>query len=253
VDFVLERKTGNGDNFQTIAHLESANGSVLYSDSQADVNVVNYYQLSAINNCLLPVTVSNISSNMVLALQKNGNEINLSWNSYREWMGSVSEYRLFIDAGNGYQEKAVIGVNDTLYKLDYKGIMYEVSGNEICMYITASETSNPFGVVGQSNSSVVCTDPIEIITVPNIFTPNNDLKNDLFKPVISFTPDSYHLIVSDQHGLVLFETRDSNASWDGSKNGNPQPDGVYLWFLKVTTPSGKNLTRTGTVTILKNP
>ncbi len=252
-DFILERKPSSGGIYQTIAQLESTNGSVLYTDSRADVNTVNYYRLSAVNNCLLPVSVSNNCSNMVLSLQKSGNKLNLSWNPYREWLGSVSEYRLFVDAGNGFQEKAVIGANDTLYDFDYKGIMYEVSGNKICMYIEASEISNPYGISGQSNSSVVCTDPIELITVPNLFTPNNDLVNDLFKPVLSFTPVNYHLIISDQHGYVLFETRDSNASWDGSKNGDPQPDGVCLWFLKVTTPSGKNLTRTGTVTIIRNP
>ncbi len=252
-DYLLERKTGPGGTFQPLAQRESTDGSVIYTDSQSDVNVVNYYRLSAINNCHLPVIVSNISSNIVLALQKNGNDIYLLWNPYREWLGSVSEYTLLIDAGSGYQEKAVIAANDTAYKLDYKGIMYEVSDTRVCMYITASEISNPYGITGRSNSSVVCTDPIEIISVPNIFTPNNDLKNDLFKPVLSFTPVSYHLIVSDQHGSVLFETRDSNASWDGSKNSRPQSDGVCLWFLKVTTPSGKRLTRTGTVTILKNP
>ena len=252
-DFLLERKTGQAGSFQTIAQRESVDGAVLYTDSEADVNVINFYRLSAINNCLLPVTVSNISSNIVLTLEKNGNDINLSWNPYREWRGYVADYRLMIDAGSGYQEKAVIPANDTLYKLDYKGIMYEVSGTSVCMYISASEISNPYGIYGETSSSVACTGPIEVISVPNIFTPNNDLKNDLFKPVLSFTPVSYHLIVSDQHGSVLFETRDSNASWDGSKNGDPQPDGVCLWFLKVTTPSGKSLTRTGTITILKNP
>jgi gliding motility-associated-like protein len=165
----------------------------------------------------------------------------------------VSEYRLFIDTGNGFEEKAAIGANDSLYTLDYKNIMYEVSAGEICMYISASEISNPHGITGLSNSSRICTEPVETITVPNIFTPNNDLVNDLFKPVLSFTPVDYHLIVSEQHGSVLFETRDYNQSWDGSKNGNLQPDGICLWFLKATTPSGKRLTRTGTVTILKNP
>jgi gliding motility-associated-like protein len=252
-DFLLERKTGPGGSYQAIAQRESVEGSVLYTDSEADVSIVNYYRLSAINNCLIPVTVSNISSNIVLGLVKNGNDFNLSWNPYREWLGSVSGYRLMIDTGSGFQEKAAIPANDTVYKLDYKGIMYEVSGTSICMYITASEISNPYSIYGQTNSSVVCTEPVEVISVPNIFTPNNDLKNDLFRPVLSFTPVSYHLIVSDQHGSVLFETRDSSASWDGSKNGSPEPDGVCLWFLKVTTPSGKSLTRTGTITILKNP
>ena len=92
---------------------------------------------------------------------------------------------------------------------------------------------------------------IEKITVPNVFTPNNDLDNDLFKPVLSFTPKDYHLIISDRHGVTLFETRDFLEAWDGTKNGSPQPEGVCLWFLKVTTPSGKSISKTGTVTIIK--
>jgi gliding motility-associated-like protein len=251
--FLLERKTGQDGSFEPLAQLESVSGSVLYTDNQAEATAVNYYRLSAVNNCSNPVTISNLASNMVLSLEKEGSDLNLSWNYYREWMGMVSEYRLFIDTGKGFEEKTVISANDSTYTIDYKDIMYDISGSEICMYITASEISNPHGRTGLSNSSVACTEPVEIITVPNIFTPNNDLHNDLFKPVLSFSPTDYHLIISDQHGTVLFETRDYNESWDGSGNGKPQPDGVCLWFLKVITPSGKSLTRTGTVTILKNP
>jgi gliding motility-associated-like protein len=251
--FLLERKTGVSGTFESIAQLQSDNGSVLYTDIQAKVNAANYYRLSAINSCNNPLTVSNISSTMVLSLERKSNELNLSWNPYREWNGMISGYRLFIDTGNGFEEKAVIGANDSLYTLDYKSIMYDVSSGDICMYISASEVSNPYGISGISNSSKVCTEPVEVITVPNIFTPNNDLVNDFFKPVLSFTPVDYHLIISEQHGSVLFETRDSNESWDGSANGDLQPDGICLWFLRVITPSGKSMTRTGTVTILKNP
>jgi gliding motility-associated-like protein len=252
-DFMLERKTSSSGTFGSIAQLGSVDGSVIYTDPVAKVDVPNFYRLSAINSCNNPITVSNIASNMVLSLDKKGNELNLSWNSYKEWMGIASEYRLFIDTGNGFLEEAVIGSDDTLYTLDYKDIMYEVSISDICMYVTASEVSNPHGISGQSNSSLVCMAPIENITVPNIFTPNSDLKNDFFKPVLSFTPTSYQLIISDKHGTVLFETRDYNESWDGGGNGYSPSDGICLWFLKVTTPSGKSLSKTGTLTILRNP
>jgi len=251
--FLLERKTDRAGTFGPVTRLESANGSVLYTDSEAENNIINYYRLSAINSCNNPVTTSNIASNIVLSMTRNGNELNLSWNSYMEWMGVVSEYRLFVDTGNGFEEKALIEAGDTLFTLDYRDIMYDVSGSDICMYVTASENSNPHAITGHSRSSAVCLNPIEVITVPNIFTPNNDQVNDLFKPVLSFIPTGYHLIVSDHHGSVLFETHDFNESWDGFKKGNPQPDGICLWFLKVKTPSGKSLSRTGTVTILKNP
>ena len=251
--FLLERKTGMTGIYESIARLQSDNGSVLYTDMQADINKANYYRLSAINSCNNPVTVSNISSNIVLSLERKSNELNLSWNPYREWNGLISGYKLFIDTGTGFGEEALIAARDSSFTLDYKSIMYDVSSGDICMYLSVSEVSNPYGINGISKSSTVCTAPVEVITVPNIFTPNDDLNNDLFKPVLSFTPVDYHMIISDIHGSVIFETRNGDESWNGTRNGNPQPDGVCLWFLKVITPSGKSLTRTGTITILRNP
>jgi hypothetical protein len=69
--------------------------------------------------------------------------------------------------------------------------------------------------------------------------------------VLSFTPNDYHLIISDRQGTVVFESRDYLQEWDGSRNGNAQTQGVYLWILKVTTPTGRKISRTGTITIIK--
>ncbi len=248
--YSLESKNGPSGVFHEIAQPKSVNGSVLITDNQADVNIINYYRLSAINNCNIPVTVSNLSSNIVLSLERSGNDLILSWNSYRDWVGMISLYRLYVNTGKGFEEKETLQPADTSFTLGYKEIMYEVSGDEVCFYISATETANPHSIIGQSLSAEICTAPIEIITVPNLFTPNNDLVNDLFKPVLSFTPTYYHLVISDRKGNILFETNDNNASWDGSLNGIPEPEGVYLWFLKVTTPSGKSITKTGTLTII---
>jgi gliding motility-associated-like protein len=247
--FSLERQSGTGTNFQEIGQPNSVNGTVLFTDDNADIKTINYYRLSAINNCNNPVKVSNIASNIVLSLERTGDDLNLSWNSYKEWMGTVLSYTLFINTGGGFEEREVLSPNDTLLTLKYQDLMYEVSGSEVCFYIAAMEASNPYNISGLSLSSRVCTVPTEVITVPNLFTPNNDGVNDLFKPVLSFTPLEYHLIITDRRGTTLFETRDYRAEWDGSKNLNPQSEGVYLWFLRLTTPSGEAISRTGTVTI----
>lgn len=250
--FILEKKTGISGTFHQISQPSSVNGKILYIDNQADINSINYYRASAINNCNIPITISNISSNIVLSLEKRGDDINLSWNVYKKWAGIISAYQLFINTGKGYEEKTVISASDSAMILGYRDIMYAVSGNEVCFYISASEASNPYNVNGNSRSSEVCISPTEIITVPNVFTPDNDLLNDYFRPVLSFTPADYHLIISDMQGNVLFESRDHNEEWDGSQNGKPQPQGVCLWFLKVKTPSGNIISKTGTLTIIHN-
>jgi gliding motility-associated-like protein len=250
--FSLERKSGSAASFQEISTPVSVNSSVHYTDIQADNKIINIYRLSALNSCGLPVIVSNQASNIVLSLERSGDNISLSWNPYRKWLGTISSYKLLANTGQGYEEKAEISAIDSVYQLGYKQIMFEVTSDRVCFYIDASESSNPYGISGESRSSEVCTNPTEVITVPNVFTPNNDLKNDLFKPVLSFTPLDYHLIITDTHSKVLFETRDFMAEWDGTLNGSPEPQGVCLWYLKLTTPSGKKISRTGTLTIIRN-
>jgi gliding motility-associated-like protein len=250
--FNLERKSRLSGSFEVIKTLVSTSESILYTDDKADINTINYYRLSAINNCNNPVTVSNLSSNIVLSLEEHDNVLKLSWNTYAQWNGGVSSYRLFINTGREFEEKIVFQPDDTTFSLGYKVLMYDVTGNEVCFYITASEISNPNSAPGTSNSNTACIIPTEIITVPNVFTPNNDLVNDFFKPVLSFTPVNYHFIISDRQGYTIFETRDHLAAWDGSQQGNSTNQGVFLWFLKVTTPSGKIISKTGTITIFKN-
>lgn len=251
-NYSLTRKTGASGAFQEIARPVSNNGRILFTDSEAKAGTVNYYRLSAINSCNVPVTQSNLCSNMVLDMQRSGDDLVLSWNAYKEWLGSVAEYRLFINTGNGFTLKSTLSVSDTLIKLGYKDIMYEVTSEEVCFYIKASEAFNPHGVTGESHSAQICTLPTEVITVPNVFTPDGDLLNDKFKPVLSFTPKDYHLIITDRNSRVLYETRNHLDEWDGTHNGTPQSQGVTLWFLKVNTPSDKSITRTGTVTIIRN-
>jgi gliding motility-associated-like protein len=248
--FSLRRKTGTTGTFKEITKLVSVNGSVIFTDNLAIPDSINYYRLSAVNSCNISVMESNISSNIVLRSETSGNNIILSWNPYKDWLGTISSYRLYINTGNGFEEKEIIPAGDSVFIQPYRQIMYQVSGNEVCFYISASEKSNPHGITGVSISSKTCILPIEIITVPNVFTPDNDLHNDLFRPVLSFTPVQYHLIISDRHGTQLFDSRNYPEEWDGSRNGNPLPQGVYLWFLKVTTPTGKVISRTGTVTII---
>lgn len=250
--FSLERRIGPAGTFQEISQPVSVNGSIRFTDNQAEKNNINYYRLSAVNGCNLPVMVSNIASNMVLSLERSGENIILSWNPYKKWLGIISSYKLFVNTGKGYEEKADLPASDTVFVQGYQQIMYEVTGNQVCFYVSASEASNPYSISGESLSSEICTNPTEVITVPNVFTPNNDLDNDLFRPVLSFTPLDYYLIVRGRRGNVLFETRDYHAEWDGSQNGKPQPQGVYLWFLKLTTQSGRVISKTGTLTIIRN-
>ncbi len=250
--FSLERKIGALDSYQTIAELGSISGSLNYTDNSADIHKVNHYRIAAVNNCKLPVVYSNEASNIVLALDKNQNIINLSWNPYRQWNGIIASNKVVAETGNGSAENIDVAPGDTLLNINYSDLMYKVIGSEACFTIEAAEASNPYGAAGISISNRVCTPVTELITVPNTFTPDHNLVNDTFRPVLSFTPSTYKLVITDMKRRILFETSDPLDEWDGTANGKALPEGVYLWFLKVTTPSDKTIKKTGTVNLIFN-
>lgn len=250
--FRLEKSNEPSLSYREIAQLSSFSGNLMYNDREADIGIINYYRLMAINNCNLPSTMSNTVSNIVLKSQISDDDIRFEWNSCREWLGEVADYKLFINTGSGYIQYKVLSRSDTVTVLRYSDIMREITGKEVCFYILSSETGNPYGINSTSRSNEVCIETIEKVTVPNVFTPDGDLVNDLFRPVLTFTPQSYHLIISDRKGRVVFETVNPDDSWDGTFNNNQTLQDVYLWMLKVRTPSGKDISRTGTVTIFRN-
>ncbi|MGA1977311.1 MAG: gliding motility-associated C-terminal domain-containing protein [Bacteroidales bacterium] len=250
--FNLERKTGSSGNYKTIAHLTSTSGNMSYTDDTASIDSVNYYMIAAINDCSLPVVSSNIASNIVLSLGMKNDSINLKWNPYRQWNGTIGGYKLLVNTGSGMEETANLTASDSVYNVNYSSLMYDITQKQVCFTVEALEVSNPYGISGKSFSSSVCTPIVERITVPNTFTPDNNLINDTFKPFLSFTPVSYRLIITDLRRRTLFDTSDYTKEWDGTAGGSPMPEGVYLWFLKVVTPSGKTISKSGTVNIIFN-
>ena len=67
--------------------------------------------------------------------------------------------------------------------------------------------------------------------VPNVFTPNNDGLNDVFRVEYS-GHELYLLQIYDRWGVKQFETRNKNTFWDGQDmNGQAVPEGVYFWQI----------------------
>jgi gliding motility-associated-like protein len=249
--FALERRTGFSGVFNEISRFTGTDiKSVTYTDEKVNPDEIYFYRLSAVI-CRTRAIFSNHASDIVPDALNRGSEIELKWNRYRAWNGTVSSYLLSVDRGSGFSELATTGPADTSYIVKIPDIMYSLTGGEVCFRIKASETGNPYGITGESTSGTVCLAIEENVTVPNIFSPDGDNLNDLFKPVLTFTPSEYHLVISDRKMKTVFETRSHTEAWDGSDDGKPLPEGVYVWFLKIRTPSGKMISRTGTVTTVK--
>ncbi len=74
--------------------------------------------------------------------------------------------------------------------------------------------------------------------IPTSFSPNGDLVNDDFAPVL-INCENYSLKIYNAWGEKLFETNDPNEKWDGSYKGKVLPDGNYLYIVNFKSSEDK--------------
>jgi gliding motility-associated-like protein len=72
------------------------------------------------------------------------------------------------------------------------------------------------------------------IYVPNVFSPNGDTKNDIFKaiPGSSCTLRQFTLRVFDRFGALVFESSSVDEGWDGMYKGQKAPSATYLYVVQ---------------------
>jgi gliding motility-associated-like protein len=88
-----------------------------------------------------------------------------------------------------------------------------------------------------------------LVWVPNVFSPNNDLLNDVFKPKIRSDYKSMELSIYNRWGNLLFTSRD--GGWNGLYLGRLVPNGAYAYTVIVTLNSGKKHHLNGIVNVLR--
>ena len=66
--------------------------------------------------------------------------------------------------------------------------------------------------------------------VPNAFTPNKDLQNDIFN-VQCENVIGFHLYIFNRWGELVFESQDIAIGWDGTYGGNDAPEGIYCYQI----------------------
>ncbi len=135
------------------------------------------------------------------------------------------------------------------------------------LFLSCSDCENPVSVPLRDISYMVTVtdvngcrnaDTVEIrvedlvtLYIPNAFTPSNaDARNDFFF-VQGIGIKEFSLSVFNRWGTIVFETNDLNSKWDGTFGGQPVEQGVYVYVAKVTSYSGKNISKAGSVTVLR--
>lgn len=89
------------------------------------------------------------------------------------------------------------------------------------------------------------------VFIPNVFSPNNDGKNDVLTIEGNGLTNIYWAIY-DRWGNLVFETYNQNQPWDGTKRGSAVEEGVYVYYLKgICSKTNATVSLKGNVSIVK--
>ncbi|MCC6691144.1 MAG: PKD domain-containing protein [Bacteroidia bacterium] len=92
---------------------------------------------------------------------------------------------------------------------------------------------------------------IEDLRIPNVFSPNNDGKNDTFT-LEAFGITHLDVHIYDRWGIEMYYKVAEKVFWDGHTNaGLEAPDGTYYYIINATSITGQNQIYKGFLQLLR--
>jgi hypothetical protein len=247
-DFVLLKARNTAEYFDTLAVILFDNQEeIRFADFQVPSETPNFYVLVARNFCKSDLLRSDTLMNVVLKLENTDKTNFLEWSEIR----NSKEYQIarkFEKSDFQY----ITNSSENSYSDDISEFYAEQfeNGNlshKFCYFISVKTDSN----ICQSKSNEQCILPEEQLFIPNAFNPNSKLEeNRIFKPKLAFTAD-YTLSIYSRNGTLIFETNNPNSGWTAyDSHGNLFPVATYMYFVKYKNKTGKNIVKTGYVSLV---
>jgi gliding motility-associated-like protein len=101
------------------------------------------------------------------------------------------------------------------------------------------------------DSIYIALSEISTLYVPNSFTPDGSHgANDIFRIGYS-NLISFHILIFDRWGEVIFESSDPDFGWDGTYKGAVVQDGVYVYKINAVGKDNWKYNLTGHITVIK--
>jgi gliding motility-associated-like protein len=118
-------------------------------------------------------------------------------------------------------------------------------------YIIVQTVTNANGCTDR-DSLLISIEEKDILAprLPNAFSPNGDGVNDVF--FVRGGPfETIDLMIYNGWGELIFQTTDPEFGWDGTHDGKPAINGVYVYSVIATSVDGIEHDRSGKVTLIR--
>ena len=216
----------------------------IYTEPLDHISGADCYYVFAKDYCGNQSDGSNRACLIILKGMNQAAYNSLSWNGYVDWPDGIEKYNIYKNEDNS----GWVPVNSTpgnTTNFNDNSLTDDVV--DFCYQVEAVENSGKNGAT--SRSTVVCVHQDPYVYLPNAFTPSTSLGiNDSFGPKGLFIKN-YNMIVYDRWGEIVYQTNTS-GKWDGRRNGNVVPEGIYMYVINIESHNNKTLRYTGNVMIM---
>lgn len=87
------------------------------------------------------------------------------------------------------------------------------------------------------------------LKIPNVFSPNDDGVNDIWKVAYRSLLD-FKCWIFDRYGNEIYHFTDPNSGWDGTFRGKKVKSGVYFYVIEAKGSDGKKYKKGGDINII---
>lgn len=99
---------------------------------------------------------------------------------------------------------------------------------------------------------IIYVDVVDLLVIPNAFSPNNDGHNDVFRIIRYLNIDELlEFNIYNRWGERVFQTNNIDDYWDGTYKGEQQDLSVFVFIVKAKTKDGNVIVRSGNVTLVR--
>lgn len=196
-----------------------------YSEEILSDTLLNFSQ----KVCAIPIdTIKPCSPRLTVESFCDDYYNKIEWSVPDECLEDIDQYRLYYSSTiNG--EMKLIYTSQSDQEKEY--LHYPPLSIAGCYFIKAIDHYD-----NESESTAkVCLDNCTYYKLPNVFTPNNDSQNDIYKPGPYKFVQKVDMKIYNRWGNLVFQTEDPDINWDGKymENNKDLSVGVYYYVCDV--------------------
>lgn len=155
---------------------------------------------------------------------------NITWSDARD-LGcgyDVVKYTIYNVMNDTINFVPLDSVTGTVNNYLHQNLTQSLAG---CYYIIATDSAGNRSVP----SDTVCVENCAAFDLPNIFTPNADSNNDVFKSIKNKYIKEINLQIFDRWGALMFTSTNANFTWDGTNYLTKRKctDGTYYYVCNI--------------------